>query len=357
MKKALMITAFALLAAALFAQEAPKNNEIYGQVWLDYDASGARFGNVDGLPVVYSDFSFSRIRFGLRNTLADNVKTWFEFDPRNLEFRQVNIDWSPISGLDLIAGKQSKNFAQNNDWIFGDRTLGIQARYTMNGIGWAGIIVGNDADITNFSSKKLGWEATTTSTTTITSSINEVNPGDVKIYPQITAKPDLGDIKLEAGVNAEINASKIAVDNPTGSSFNLYAIASAYNATLAVEWTYVNFNAVTTAQDQVLYTRLSYNAGVVTPTAYFVVDNLLGSSTNTVGSFKNNATPNSTFMIEVPFNATKDLVIDPFFSYAVTGINLMEYYAQGYAPAEYAGWPQHDWTAGLRIKYAISSKW
>ena len=160
MRKLLVVGVLALIAAAAFAQEAPKNNEIYGVVWLDYDASGARFGNASGFPVTASDFSFSRMRFGLRNTLADSVKTWFEFDPRNLEFRQVNADWSPVSGMDLIAGKQSKLFAQNNDWIFGDRTLGLQARYAMPGIGWAGIIVGNDADITNLSSKKLGWEGT-----------------------------------------------------------------------------------------------------------------------------------------------------------------------------------------------------
>ena len=293
------------------------------------------------------------MRFGLRNTLADNVKTWFEFDPRNLEFRQVNLDWSPITGLDLIAGKQSKLFAQNNDWIFGDRTLGIQARYTMPGIGWAGIIFGNNADINNLSSKKLGWESV--SGGSITSSITETNPGVVMIYPQITAKPDLGkDIGLEVGVNAEIAADKLGITNPTGSSLNGYAIVSAYGATLAAEFTYTNFNDSSTAnQDTVLYTRLSYNAGMVVPTVYFVVDNLAGTNTKAIGSFTNSSTPNSTIMIELPVNATKDLVIDPFFSYATSGYNLMEYYAQGWS----ATFPQNDWTAGLRIKYAISSKW
>ena len=133
MRKLLVIGVLALIAAAAFAQDAPKNNEIYGTVWLDYDASGARFDNTAPFSTTASDFSFSRIRFGLRNTLADGVKSWFEFDPRNLEFRQVNVDWSPIANLDLIAGKQSKLFAQNNDWIFGDRTLGIQARYALPG--------------------------------------------------------------------------------------------------------------------------------------------------------------------------------------------------------------------------------
>ena len=62
-------------------------------------------------------------------------------------------------------------------------------------------------------------------------------------------------------------------------------------------------------------------------------------------------------MIELPINATKDLVIDPFFSYAVSGYNLMEYFAQGWCTAQITNWPNNDWTAGLRIKYAISSKW
>ncbi|HTO21820.1 MAG TPA: hypothetical protein VMQ10_05020, partial [Spirochaetia bacterium] len=159
MKKLLLIAGLALLASVAFAQNAPAN-EIYGQVWLDYDLSGAQVGNLAGLPsAVGSNFNFSRVRFGLRNTLADNVKTWFEFDPRNLEFRQVNADWSPMAGLDIIAGKQSKLFAQQNDWVFGDRTLGLQARYAMPGLGWAGIIVGNDATITNVSSKKIQWPA------------------------------------------------------------------------------------------------------------------------------------------------------------------------------------------------------
>ena len=138
MRRLFVIAVLTLMAAAAFAQDAPKNNEIYGAVWLDYDASGARLGDAPGSPVTASNFSFSRMRFGLRNTLADNVKSWFEFDPRNLEFRQVNVDWSPVAGLDLVAGKQAKLFAQNNDWIFGDRTLGLQARYTLPGLGWGG---------------------------------------------------------------------------------------------------------------------------------------------------------------------------------------------------------------------------
>lgn len=360
MRKLFVSAVLTLVAAAMFAQEAPKpeppRNEIYGAVWLDYDASGARFSNPGTLPVVFSDFSFSRTRLGLRNTLSDGVKTWFEFDPRNLEFRQVNVDWSPVSGLDLIAGKQSKLFAQQNDWVFGDRTLGIQARSTVPGLGWAGIIVGNDADITNLSSKKLGWEGT--ANTSITGSINEVNPGDLKIYPQITARPDLGDIGLEVGVNAEINATKMTLSSPTGSSLDAYALVSGFGASLAVEYTFVNFNDSNNAnQDHVLYTRLAYNAGVVVPTLYFVVDNLAGNATTTVGSFKNNSTPNATIMVELPVNATKDLVIDPFFSYGVTGYNLMEYYVQGYSAADLSNFPKNDWTAGLRIKYSISTKW
>ena len=355
MRKLLVIGILVLMAAAAFAQEAPMNNEIYGAVWLDYDASGARFSNAAGFPITASDFSFTRMRFGLRNTLADNVKTWFEFDPRNLEFRQVNLDWSPLSGFDLIAGKQSKLFAQNNDWIFGDRTLGIQARYAMPGLGWAGIIVGNDADIANVSSKKFGWEGTSSTTVTVT----EANPGVVKIYPQITVKPDLGkDIGLEAGVNAEIAGDKLGITNPTGTSINGYVVVSGYGASLTAEYTFVNVNDSNTGnQDMVLYTKLAYNAGMVVPTGYFVVDNLAGTNTKATGTFTNDSTPNATIMFELPINATKDLVFDPFFSYAVSGYNLMEYFAQGYSPAQISAFPLNDWTFGLRIKYALSTKW
>jgi hypothetical protein len=351
MRRLLGIAVLSLMAAAAFAQDAPKNNEIYGAVWLDYDASGARLGNA-GLPMTASNFSFSRVRFGLRNTLADNVKTWFEFDPRNLEFRQVNVDWSPVAGFDLIAGKQGKLFAQNNDWLFSDRTLGLQARYAVPGLGWAGIQVGNAADITNVSSKKLGWEST--SPTPIT--IAEQNPGFVMVYPQVTVKPDLGkDIALEVGVNAEITADKLTISSPTGTAINGYLIVSGYGASLTAEYTLTNVNDTTTAnQDMVLYTKLAYNAGVVSPTAYFVVDNLAGTNTQAIGSFKNNSTPNATVMVELPVNATKDLVIDPFFSYGVSGYNLMEYFAQGWTASTF---PVNDWTLGLRIKYAISSKW
>ena len=356
MRKLLVIGVLVLMAAAAFAQEAPKNNEIYGAVWLDYDASGVRFSNnsVSGYPVTASDFSFSRMRFGLRNTLADNVKTWFEFDPRNLEFRQVNLDWSPVANFDIIAGKQSKLFAQNNDWIFGDRTLGIQARYAMPGLGWAGIIVGNTADITNLSSKKLGWEGPGSTSTPIT--VAEANPANLMIYPQITVKPDLGkDIGLEAGVNAEISASQLGITNPTGTSLNGYVVVSGYGASLTAEYTFTNVNDSNTGnQDMVLYTKLAYNAGMVVPTAYFVVDNLAGTNTKAIGTFTNDSTPNATIMFELPINTTKDLVFDPFFSYAVSGYNLMEYFAQGWTASTF---PENDWTFGLRIKYALSSKW
>jgi len=356
MRKLLFVGALLLIAAVAFAQNAPAGSEIYGQVWLDYDASGARLSNAPGFPVTASDFSFSRMRFGLRNTLADNVKTWFEIDPRNLEFRQVNLDWTPVTGLDLMVGKQAKLFAQNNDWIFGDRTLGIQARYTVPGLGWAGVIVGSDADITNLSSKKLGWEGLAS---TSVAGINQVNPGSVMVYPQVTVKPDTGkDISLEAGINAEINASKLGIPAPTGSSLDAYAVLAAYGASVAVEYTYKNFNdSATVNRDHVLYTRLSYNLGVITPTAYFVVDNLTGQNTASIGTFANNPTPNATLMVELPFNATKDLVIDPFVSYAVSGDNLTEYYVQGWSAGQLASWPQNDWTAGLRIKYAVSSRW
>ena len=356
MRKLLVAGVFALMAAVAFAQETPKNNEIYGAVWLDYDASGARLANngVNGYPVTASDFSFSRMRFGLRNTLADNVKTWFEFDPRNLEFRQVNLDWSPIANFDFIAGKQSKLFAQNNDWIFADRTLGLQAKYAVPGIGWAGLQVSNTADITNLSSKKLGWEGPGTTSTNIT--VTEANPGILMVYPQITVKPDLGkDYGLEVGLNAEVAGDQLGITNPTGTSINAYALVSGYGAALAVEYTFVNVNDSTTAhQDQVLYTRLSYNAGIVVPTAYFVVDNMAGNSTKQFGSFLDVATPSATIMLELPINATNDLVFDPFFSYGVSGYNLMEYFAQGWNASTF---PENDWTFGLRIKYALSAKW
>ena len=258
-----------------------------------------------------------------------------------------------------LTGKQAKLFAQNNDWIFGDRTLGIQARYTLPGLGWAGIIVGNNADIANFSSKKLGWEGTTATQITGANGVTEANPGVVMIYPQLTVKPDLGkDIGLEVGVNAEIAADKLGIASPTGTSINAYLVVSGFGATLTAEYTLTNVNDSTTAnQDMVLYTKLAYNAGMVSPTAYFVVDNLAGTNNKAIGTFTNNVTPNATVMLEIPINATKDLVIDPFFSYAVSGDNLMEYYVQGWSAGQLANWPNNDWTAGLRIKYAISSKW
>jgi len=362
MKKLFALAVLALIAVATFAQEAPKNNEIYGVVWFDYDGTGARLSNAPGFPLTASDFSFTRMRFGMRNTLADGVKTRFEFDPRNLEFRQVNLDWSPIAGFDLIAGKQSKLFAQINDWLFGDRTLGIQARYAMPGLGWAGIIVGNDADIGNLTSKAFGFEGTT-SVSTITLKLTMANPGVVKIYPQITAKPDLGkDIGLEVGVNAEIAADQLGATQPgfpKGSSLDGYVIVSGYGASFTAEYTYYDFNDANSGNvDNILYTRLSYKAGFVTPTAYFVVDNLTGTSTGKINStinFNNNSTPNATIMVELPFNATKDLVIDPFFAYAVAGDNLLEYYAQGWSATQLANFPNNDWALGLRIKYAISA--
>jgi len=243
MKKLLFIAGLALLASVAFAQSAPAN-EIYGQVWTDYDASGVLVGNVANEPsAAGANFNFSRMRFGLRNTLADGVKTWFEFDPRNLEFRQVNLDWAPVTGLDVIVGKQSKLFAQYNDWIFGDRTLGIQARYSLPGLGWAGIIVGNNADITNLSSKKVQWPGAPGAPAPLADAAKSLvflNPTDVMVYPQITVKPDLGkDMSVEVGLNGEIDATKAGQTTPTGSSLGAYALFSGYGVSAAVEYTYV----------------------------------------------------------------------------------------------------------------------
>ena len=160
------------------------------------------------------------------------------------------------------------------------------------------------------------------------------------IYPQITVKPNLGkDFGLEAGSTRK--SQRQARDpEPNGTSINAYAMASGYGASLAIEYTLTNINDSNTGnQDMVLYMRLWYNAGIVAPTAYFVVDNLAGTNTKAIGTFTNDSTPNATLMIELPISATKDLVIDPFFSYAVSGYNLMEYYAQGYSVAQVAGFP------------------
>jgi hypothetical protein len=353
MRKLLIVAALVLVAAAAFAQEAPKNFEIYGSAWFDYGQTGTEL-NLAGTYPILSNFAFSKLRVGLRDQLADNVKAYLEWDPRNLEIRLAGVDWAPVEGLTVTMGKSFKVFAPQN-WIpYASRMLLVGAKYAIPGIGWLGAQVGNGADFSpNLNTVKMWYPGT--AKTNITPTL--ANPTDVLIDAAVVLKPDMGkDISLEVGVNAEIIPQKLAtgpgVTQTTGLSVDAYAQAAAFGLGALVDFTFLNLNDLPASQLATLYTSVSYKIGQLTPTVWLYWDNITGTNTTKGNNIFYNTTPNMTLDVELPFAVTKDLKINPFFSYALTGYNAWEFWST--APAGY--YTANDWTAGIRFDYSFSMK-
>ncbi len=338
MRKEILVLCLLLSACFAFSQEAPKeapkNNEIYGATWFEYDLSGTRYD-----AGVAGDFTFTKLRLGLNATLTDNVKSFFEFDPRNAEFRLAYVSWVPVENLTLSAGKYPKVFAQVDGVIYGSRITAVGIKYAVPGTGWAALQMGNDADIAFFSGTKLAYPGTSAKTEFKTGVQGQEN---LKILPAIAFKPDLGtDLSLEIGGNAEIVANNFVLNSTKdGTSLDAYLTASAYGLTLGVEYTHANVFQDKDEQNGTFYAKLSYAASpIFTPCAYLVCDKLLAD------------TADITLNVELPVNLTKELKLNLLGAYAISGLNSMERAVQGNPTPD-----EKDWTLGFRVDYSYSSK-
>jgi len=339
MRKLLLIGVLVLLAAAAFAQNAPATNyEIYGSTFFDYQLSGTELGF--GTPA-YSNFTFSKLRIGLRAQLDEGLKSTLEFDPRNGEFRHAYIDWVPTEGFTVTAGKTFTNFQQIVAIYGAGRMYLVGAKYAVPGLGWIGLQVANKSDITYISGNYLIFPAPAAAAHQ-TELWQYVQDPNLYLFPAVVFKPDLGDIKLEVGAESQMLPQQIAQNN-TGLSLDGYFTVSAYGFTFTNEFTWFNLNDSNSAnQEYTYYAQLTYNAGIVAPTVYLLTD--------AKKDFSNN--PDTAIGAELPIQVAKNFKITPLFSMAVANYDAFE----GYNAIKDHLYNANDWTFGIRFDYSFSVK-
>jgi hypothetical protein len=340
MRKLILIGALVLFAATAFAQTAPATNyEIYGSANFDYMMTGTEW-SMQTVP--YGNFTFSRLRVGLRAQLGDGVKSSFEFDPRNVEFRQAYIDWVAMENLTLTIGKTNTLFEQIS-WYGAARMYVVGAKYAMPGTGWIGLQVGNKSDITFTSGSYLGYPTLSTAPGATVAIAYKQDPW-AYVFPAIVFKPDLGkDITIEVGAEGQLVPQQIGAPSPTGASIDGYFTVAGFGLTFTNEFTWMNLNnSDSTKQELTYYAQLTYNAGVVSPTVYFVTD--------VMKDFDNN--PNSAIGFELPILVAKNLKINPMFSYAIANYNAF----QGNNATVSGLYQKNDWAVGIRFDYSYSIK-
>jgi hypothetical protein len=338
MKKQLLIGALVLIAASVFAQTAPATNyEIYGSTWFDFQQSGTE---LDLHQPLVSNFTFSKVRIGFKAQLADGVKSTFEFDPRNGEFRHAYIDWVPMDNLTLTLGKTYTNFEQIIAVYGGSRMLLAGVKYAIPGFGWVGLQVANKSDIAYLSGNYLIFPTTTAVKTTAE---------DVKqdpllyMFPAVVFKQNLGDFALEVGAESQIVPQEVGNVNPNDLGLDGYFTVSGFGFTFTNEFAALKLNAKDTdTREFTYYAQLTYNAGMVSPTIYFVAD--------ATKDFSNH--PDAAIGLELPITVAKNFKINPLFSYAVSGFNAFE---GNYAIVSHL-YNRHDWTLGVRFDYSYSAK-
>ncbi len=349
MRKLLLIGALVLIAAAAFAQDAPKTNyEIYGATNFDYQITGTE---LDATPVGWSNFTFTKLRLGLRAQLPDGVKSYLEFDPRNGEFRLAYIDWLPLPGLTLSAGKFNTTFEQLIPVVGGSRMYLLGAKYAVPGLGWAGLQIGNKSDIGFLSGNWLVYPPTDGAKTTAATVKQDK---DIYVFPTIAFKPNLGkDVSLEVGVESQLDYTQMTSWPRSGASIGTYGKASAFGFDFATEVVWLNLNNEDKEKTDIsAFAQVTYNIDKFSPTIYLVGD-LLNYTTH----------QGLTLGIELPYKLTSNLKVIPLFSYAISGSNIQEgnYVLAGVPFYSSNGntryYQEHDWTFGIRIDYSYSIKW
>jgi hypothetical protein len=308
--------------------------------FFDYQLSGTEMGYAT--PAL-SDFTFSRLRIGLRAQLGDGLKSCIEFDPRNTEFRHAYLDYVPMQNLTLTVGKTFTFFEQINPIYGGARMYLAGARYALPGIGWAGLQVGNRSDITFIHPNYLIFPIPAASTKQTQSLKYQQDPW-LYLIPALVYKPDLGqDIRFEAGLESQIVPQQVSQSSPTGLSLDGYFTLGGYGFVFTNEFSWANLNDANLAnQELTYYAQLTYTTGIFAPTVYIISD--------AMKNFSNN--PDTAIGIEFPIQVTKNLKINPLFSYALTNYDAFE----GWNAVKEHLYNTNDWTFGIRFDYSYSIK-
>lgn len=347
MRKLALIGVWALVSALAFAQNAPAptNFDVYGSTFFDYQQSGTEWEQ--STPII-SNFTFSKLRFGFRAQINDNVKSTLEIDPRNGEFRHAYIDWAAMPGLTVTAGKTFTDFQQIVAIYGGGRMLLLGAKYQIPGLGYVNLQLGNKSDISFISGNYIIFPGTSTTTPKGSSTPAQTElltyKQDPNIYfmPAIVAKPDLGDLSLEAGAEAQINPQYIGGQKVSSLGLDGYFTLGMMGFTFTNEFTAQGLNMTNVNQELTYYAQLTYTTGSIAPTVYFVTD--------VMKDFSND--PNTAIGIEFPITIAKNFKINPLFSYAIANYDAFE----GNNAISQHLYDKNDWTLGVRFDYSFSQK-
>jgi hypothetical protein len=293
-----------------------------------------------------SNFTFSKLRFGFRAQLADNLKSTFEFDPRNGEFRHAYIDYTAMPGLTLTFGKTFMDFQQIVAIYGGGRMLLVGARYMIPGFGWINLQAGNKSDISSISGNYIIFPPLSTGTPYPTHQQEGwTYKQDPNIYlmPALVFKPDLGtDLRLEVGAEGQFNPQYAGGQKVGSVGLDGYVTVAGFGFTFTNEFTAQNLNLVSDSKEYTYYAQLTYAMGTIAPTVYFVTD--------VKKDFSND--PNTAIGVEFPITVAKNFKINPLFSYAIANYDAFE---GNNAIVDHL-YNTKDWTLGVRFDYSYSAK-
>ena len=362
-------------AAPAAAPAAPtQNTEIYMQTWFEYGYSNSqareKISNSDNQGQNYGTFTLGapngdKVRLGIRETILPNLKAQAEMDLATLELKQMNVAFVPITGLTIKAGRMNKLFAQVDSAIYQKRWQGVSVVYDTDLVS-AGFGVGNEID------QKYSTYYPFSLASSTSFSVSQTQQPYTKFEPAVAFRPlNEKDLKLEVGANGEFGIARkgiltqltagtskskdgttVAGDPQTiktlTASADAYLNLYAYGFNLVGEVTYANLEQKNKSQNAAyedgydvwqrptFYGLVSYKIGNATPTIYYVHDT--------------NYTKNdSTLNVEVPYTVAKGLVLNPVFSYALSGYNYNDGVYNDNSKT-------HDWTLGLRVDYKFSAK-
>jgi hypothetical protein len=262
MKKFLVIFFTVCLAAGAFAQEntSPKST-LYGYFRFDYDYNKAM--SEDEAANELDGFNIARSRVGWELRMTDALKSVLELELfekltftdsndddvsiRTLNIRLANIAWQPVENFTITAGKMYQAFTPESLDRYDDKTDGIQADYAF---GIAKVIF------------QLGG-------------VDDVDKQSLLIMPGVILTPDLGDLSLKAGANAQF-VTPYLTDADMGIGLNAYAIIgiAGFEATLDVDALNLQNEATSMIN---AYATLKYKIEILKPVVDAYVYDIAGN--------------------------------------------------------------------------------
>ncbi len=355
----LTLAALALIAGIASAQAAApaapavpvQNTEIYGAAFFDYYQTQNKTDKG-----YLGNWYFNKARIGLKTNVADNVKFSTELELATFDLRLAYLDWMPTKDITVTGGKVFKNYAPLSQF-YGSRFMAAGVKYNY-GAGLVGFQLGNPADESN-ATYKTSTYGNVSATTSTAGSQTVGNSGLVVWAPQKDVMFDpmvsfnaiaTDDMKLTLSANGEFDyfqTKTLAKTKLATAKSNLFksvdgsAVLTTQGFTVSTELTdqYLGEDK----NDVTLWAKVAYAAGAFNPCAYVLVDNLAANKKYATQDGKTTGRTDATLTVELPYTVAKNFQVNPMFSKALVGHS----YYDGI---------DKDWTIGLRMQYAFSSK-